>query len=96
MAGRLCSCGSLVIYLLICVIILHFSGKPRMAAEQVSLQFLEAGKSVTQVNVNFPSSRTTKPSRIPTSRMAATVKFVLATRLITGKFGPFTDFMKCL
>ena len=69
MGGRLCSCGSVVIYLLICVIVLHFSGKPRMAADQVSLQFLEAGKSVTQVNVNFSSSRTTKPSRIPTSRM---------------------------
>ena len=69
MGGRLCSCGSVVIYLLICVIVLHFSGKPRMAADQVSLQFLEAGKSVTQVNVNFSSSRTTKPSRIPTSKM---------------------------
>ena len=69
MGDRLCSCGSVVIYLLICVIVLHFSGKPRMAADQVSLQFLEAGKSVTQVNVNFASSRTTKPSRIPTSRM---------------------------
>ena len=69
MGGRLCSCGSVVIYLLICVIVLHFSGKPRMAADQVSLQFLEAGKSVTPVNVNFSSSRTTKPSRIPTSRM---------------------------
>ena len=69
MGGRLFSCGSVVIYLLICVIVLHFSGKPRMAADQVSLQFLEAGKSVTQVNVNFPSSRTTKLSRIPTSRM---------------------------
>ena len=69
MGDRLCSCGSVVIYLLICVIVLHFSGKPRMAADQVSLQFLEAGKSVTQVNVNFPSSRTTKPSRIPRSRM---------------------------
>ena len=69
MGGRLCSCGSVVIYLLICVIVLHFSGKPRMAADQVSLQFLEAGKSVIQVNVNFSSSRTTKPSRIPTSRM---------------------------
>ena len=69
MGDRLCSCGSAVIYLLICVIVLHFSGKPRMAADQVSLQFLEAGKSVTQVNVNFPSSRTTKPSSIPTSRM---------------------------
>ena len=69
MGDRLCSCGSVVIYLLICVIVLNFSGKPRMAADQVSLQFLEAGKSVTQVNVNFPSSRTTKPSRIPTSRM---------------------------
>lgn len=69
MGDRLCSCGSVVIYLLIYVIVLHFSGKPRMAADQVSLQFLEAGKSVTQVNVNFPSSRTTKPSRIPTSRM---------------------------
>ena len=69
MGDRLFSCGSVVIYLLICVIVLHFSGKPRMAADQVSLQFLEAGKSVTQVNVNFPSSRTTKPSRIPTSRM---------------------------
>lgn len=69
MGDRLCSCGSVVIYLLICVIVLHFSGKPRMAADQVSLQFLEAGKSVTQVNVNFPSSRTTKLSRIPTSRM---------------------------
>ena len=67
MAGRLCSCGSGVIYLLICVIVLHFSGKPRMAAEQVSLLFLEAGKSVTQVNVNFPSSRTTKPSRTHTN-----------------------------
>ena len=33
MAGRLCSCGSLVI----CVIVLRFSGKPRMSAEQVSL-----------------------------------------------------------
>ena len=66
MVGRLCSCGSVVIYLLICVKVLHFSGKPSMAADQVSLQFLEAGKSVTQVNVNFPSSRRTKPSRIPT------------------------------
>ena len=53
-----------------------------MAAEQVSLQFLAAGKCVTQVNVNFSSSRTTKPSCIPTSRMAASLKFVLATRLI--------------
>ena len=53
-----------------------------MTAEQVSLQFLEAGKCVTQVNVNFSSSRTTKPSRIPTSRIAASLKFDLATRLI--------------
>ena len=53
-----------------------------MVAEQVSLQFLAAGKCVTQVNVNFSSSRTTKPSCIPTSRMAASLKFVLATRLI--------------
>ena len=50
-----------------------------MAAEQVSLQFLEAGKYVTQVNVNFSSFRTTKPSRIPTLRMAANFKFVLGT-----------------
>ena len=83
MAGRLCSRGSVVIYLLICVIVLHFSGKPRMAAEQVILQFLEAGKCVTQVNVNFSSSRTTKLSQIPTSRMAASLKFVLVTRLIS-------------
>ena len=53
-----------------------------MAAEQVSLQFLEAGKCITQVNVNFSSSQTTKPSCIPTSRMAASLKFVLATWLI--------------
>ena len=53
-----------------------------MAAEQVSLQCLKAGKCVTQVNVNFSSFRTTKPSRIPTSRMAASLKFVLATWLI--------------
>ena len=53
-----------------------------MATEQVSLQFLEAGKCITQVSVNFSSFRTTKPSRIPTSRMAATFKFVPATWLI--------------
>ena len=61
MAGRLCSCGSLVI----CVIVLHFSGKPRMSAEQVSLQFLEAHKCVTRVKVYFSSFWTTKPSRMP-------------------------------
>ena len=65
MAGRLCSCGSLVI----CVIVLHFSGKPRMSAEQVSLQFLEAHKCVTRVKVYFSSFWTIKPSRMPTSRM---------------------------
>ena len=53
-----------------------------MAAEHVGLQFLEAGKCETQVNVNFSSSWTTKPSHIPTSRMAASLKFVLAAWLI--------------
>ena len=55
-----------------------------MAAKQASLQFLEAGKCTTQVNVNFSFSQTTKLSRIPTSRMAASLKFVLATRLINA------------
>ena len=53
-----------------------------MAAEQFSLQFLEAGKCITQVNVNFSSFPTTKPGRISTSRMAASFKFVPATWLI--------------
>ena len=78
MAGRLCFCGSLVM----CVIVLHFSGKPCMPARQVSLQFLEAHKCVTQVKVYFSSFWTTKPSCMPTSRMAASLMFVLAARLI--------------
>ena len=53
-----------------------------MAAEHIGLQFLEAGKCETQVNVNFSSSWTTKQSHIPTSRMAASLKFVLAAWLI--------------
>ena len=45
MAGRLCSCGSVVIYLLICVIVLHFSGKPRMAAERSAFSFWKLVKA---------------------------------------------------
>ena len=57
--------GRTVVFLQLCgnlppnlcnILVLHFSGKPCMAAEQVSLQFLEAGKCITQVNVNFSSS----------------------------------------
>ena len=55
-----------------------------MAAKQVSLQFLEAGKCITQVNINFSFPQTTKLSHIPTPRMAASLKFVLATRLINA------------
>ena len=55
-----------------------------MAAKQVSLQFLEAGKCITQVNINFSFSQTTKLSHIPTLRMPASLNFVLATRLINA------------
>ena len=85
MVGQSCSCSSVAIYLLLCVIFsTPLSGEPHMAAKQVSLQFLEAGKCITQVNINFSFSQTTKLSHIPTSRMAASLKFVLATRLINA------------
>ena len=58
-----------------------------MAAEHIGLQFLEAGKCETQVNVNFSSSWTTKPSHIKTLRMAASLKFVLAAWLINITLG---------
>ena len=39
--------GSAVFLWFFVICVLHFSGKPRMSAEQVGLQFLEAHKCVT-------------------------------------------------
>ena len=58
--------------------VLHFSRKLQMLSEDGDLQLLEAGRYATKPKVNFSSSRQVK-SR---SMMAASLKFVLATRLI--------------
>ena len=78
MAGRSCSSGSVVIYLLICLMVLHFSRKLQMLSEDGDLQLLEAGRYATKPRVNFSSSRQIKPR----STMAASLNFVLTTRLI--------------
>ena len=54
---------------------------------------LEAHKCVTQVKVHFSSSWTTKPSRMPTSRMAASLIFVLAARGLSTSLQPQIQFL---
>ena len=72
MVGQSCSCSSVAIYLLLCVIF--------------STPFIRRATYGSQTGPPsvFGSLKMHNSSHIPTSRMTASLKFVLATRLINA------------
>ena len=62
--------------------VLHLSRKLLILSDDGDLQHLETGRYATKPRVNVSSSPQVKQRCEPVSKMAASLKFVLATRLI--------------
>ena len=85
MVGQSCSCSSVAIYLLLCVIFsTPFIRRATYGSQTGQPSVFGSWKMHNSSEFNFSFSQTTKLSHIPTSRMAASLKFVLATWLINA------------